>query len=414
MKLGNAILIKIINFINLFSVFFLITQLPIYYGKLQRLAIIAFLASYLIEFVLEKRWAQFKWNKTQWIFVLFIGYFFLTLIYAPFEVVPNYLSRILEIRLPFILTGIIGLFGVNKLYKLKYFAYAFIITSLLMISYLIFYKIGYFVFLHDQKREFLLEMVRKQSINSHMIFNYFLNVSLIFTFYLLSAKNKFKYSIIFKFLAAFSGLIIYVILLMSEGRLGFLMANLIVFVMIFHLLWKWHKILAIFIGLALFCGMGYAISHHNRINKNEVTHEPRLIVWKLASEVIKAKPIFGNGASTGANIFMDKLASCKELNVGPQDVLGEAIYSRRLLGAHAHSQFIMTVIEFGFFGLIIFLFMNLFPLFVMPPKLRIYIVMFIVISCAQLLTDIYFSGITPLTYALLMVLFFRSVEAKEL
>lgn len=401
--------LKCVNYINLFSALFLFSQVPMYYGKAQHIALLIFFSTYVLEFFLVKKWMSFCWKKRHLIFISFILYFLLTIIWAPFEQSPQFLNKIIEIRLPFLALGIIGLFGLNKYYRLKYFAYTAIFTSIVLISYLVFIKIGFSEFFEEKDT---FKFARMKYINSHMIFNYYLNISLIFVFYLLNTLKNIWIIFPLKVIIAVSGLMIYSILLISEGRVGFLMANLVVFGMLFYIFWNRNKVLSIIVALLLIVGIAPIIKGHQRINSKALTQEPRLVIWRMGVEEFEVKPIFGYAASTGAFKFMDKLSEHPEFQVFPDDVLTIAIKERLLLGAHPHNQFIMTAIEFGIIGLVIFLFMNIFPLFVMPPDLKIYILFFVTLSIVQLMTDIYFSGLTPITYTMLMVLFFCSQDTE--
>lgn len=400
-------IVKIINYINFISAILLIFSLPAYYGKIQYYSTILFFSSYLLEILIENRYKDFTFNKTKIIFLLFIAYFLLAIVYIPFEKDSSLLNKILEIRLPFLALGIVGLFGFNKIYRLRCIAYSFIITSLTYIFYLFLFRLDIDLFLTDPFPQNILAFARMKYINSHMIFNYFLNTSLIFAFYLLFNNSFKKYILLNRVVLILSALIIYSVLLLSEGRVGFIMANVIIFGTIFYKFWFWKRYFAIIFGLLfLFFGI-LLVTHHNRFKNNAVAKEPRLIIWKLAFEVIEENPLWGNGASTGANLFMDKLAGSKEIALLPDDLLHDVINCRRPLGAHAHNQFLMTAIEFGIVGLLLFLVMNLYPLFVVKKERFIFVFMLVIISFTQLFTDILFSGITPLTYTLVIVLFFN-------
>lgn len=411
MQLDKHNLIRFFSILNVLSLLFLITQMPFYFSKVQQVAIVLFFGTYLIDFALTKRWKSFQWNKSQWVFILFIAYFLLLIIYAPFESDSQYLQKIIDIRLPFLLVGIIGLFGVNQYFRLRYIAYTLLLTSVAIIFYLVFLKVGIQNFIQDSST---LKFARMEFINSHMIFNYFLNLSLIFMFYLLLAERSVRYHIIVKSLFVLSGLIIYVILLFSEGRVGFLIANIIVFAFLFYSFWKINKIISIFVGMALLLGLAIIVAKHERIDFRNISKEPRVAVWKLAIGEYKEYPIFGQGASTGAGSFMDKLEQNKHnLNISESDPLTIGLEKRLILCAHAHSQFLMSMIEFGIFGLIIFVALNFFPLFVIPRGFCIYIFMFVLISVSQLFTDIFQSGVSPITYCLFMLIFFRSDESES-
>jgi len=77
--------------------------------------------------------------------------------------------------------------------------------------------------------------------------------------------------------------------------------------------------------------------------------------------------------------------------------------------------------EFGILGFLVLLFMHIYPIIVAKKQLRIFIFLFMLISVSQLMTDIYISGLSPLTFTLILVVFFnseinsnRDLEVKEI
>jgi hypothetical protein len=65
-------------------------------------------------------------------------FFFLAFIYMPFEASNKYSNLLIERRLPLLGFGVVGLLGVNHLYKFKYFLYTFVFTSVVSIAYIFF------------------------------------------------------------------------------------------------------------------------------------------------------------------------------------------------------------------------------------------------------------------------------------
>ncbi|MDR1678756.1 MAG: O-antigen ligase family protein [Prevotellaceae bacterium] len=405
-------LINAVNLINLASALFIVVLAIFGETKLQNITRYVFFISFGLEVILEQRWRNFAWDRKKWVFVAFLLFFALIYIYLPFEETTKHIGKITEYRLPFLAFGIIGLLGVNKLYKLKYFAVTILVTCIATIFYIVFYRIGITEFISRSDRAELFSFARVQFVNSHMIFNYYLNVALVLTYYLFYViKNKW-----IKPLLIFFILVIYSILLLSEGRAGFIASNVLLLIMIIYEIWKRGKTIAVIVAVLLLGAVGGLIYNHDKIagHGNNIGKDPRLVIWKQAVEVITDKPVFGYGASTGNEVFMDKITNNVEIiQTGDATVL-HAVEIRRILCAHSHCQYLHTTIEFGVIGLLVLLFFNIAPIFVADRKRRLFVFLFVLVNIVQLASDIYVSAIPLTIFALLLTVFLSKENDKSL
>src|ERR1035437_4754105 len=134
-------IILVINYFNLVSLL-LLAAASIYYYPIQKLAFLAFFGSYFIEFILEKKWENIVLDKKSIYYLVMAFFFLLAFIYYPFENTSKYFTWLVGRRLAIFGFAVVGFFGVNSKYKLNYILNTFIISSVVAILYLIFFRIG--------------------------------------------------------------------------------------------------------------------------------------------------------------------------------------------------------------------------------------------------------------------------------
>jgi len=135
---------QILNYINLIGCILISIRALFYNIEIPYLlnfgGLYLFFITWIIEFFVEKRWTNWHCDKTTIYFIVLISFFLLSLLYAPFDT-TKYFKNLLEKRYALISFGIVGLFGLNKKYKLSYFLNTIIITAIVAIIFLI-SKIG--------------------------------------------------------------------------------------------------------------------------------------------------------------------------------------------------------------------------------------------------------------------------------
>ena len=406
-------LIAGLNYVNLISALLLVASLPVYYSKLQYWSLNVFFITYIIELFIEKKWKSVTWDKSKWVFIVMIIYFMLQFLYYPFEGNYALFNKILEQRLSFIGFSIVGIFGFNKFYKIRYFAYMFILCSFVIICYLIFNKIGFKNFILSKDKEHLFGQTRIKYVHGHMIFNSFLNVALIFVFYLTSIIKKYPFSMIINPLALLMGGVIYSILFFSDGRTGFVVANCLLLMMIFYKLWNWKKKLAVVITMGAIVGMIFIIFSHPRINEKSLDKEPRFAIWNVAINVIKEKPIFGYGASSAADVFMEKGSQDKKFQESGDVFLLKMMQKRDIQGGNPHDVFLKSLMDYGIFGLFIMLSIFILPVLYANNQLRFTVFLLIFSVVFQLIFEIFPTGVSPIMFCLLLALFLSPPKERR-
>ena len=383
-----------VNYINLFAAVLVASSL-IFWESMQKPAIYLFCFSYLIEFFTDKKWKTLKFsNKAYWCIAVFVFYI-LAYIYKPFESTSNYFSIVINNRSSLLVSVFVVLFGVNNLFKMTYFLNTFILTSILAILYLALYRVGVSDLINNESRFDLFNSARIQWINSHTIFNYYLNISIVFIWYILTFSwNKIKGWQRFFYLTATA--LIFFSITISEGRSGFLTGIILFVGYIIFYFFKRNKKVGILIALLTPLFVVGLASQKERFSNQSLQNEPRLILWKTAFDIVKTAPILGHGISDPQNKFMESLSTnqSKEFIVANQN--------NKILDAH--NQYLQTLMEFGITGLILLVFIYIFPILLVEKKLKIVTIYLIATILFQSFFDVFFTGIFSHFFSFLMIL----------
>ena len=278
---------RFVNIFNLASCLFLVFTLAIRNYELQETAYFLFFGSYVAEIVTDKKWNKLQLTKTTIYFLLILIYFLLVFFYRPFEQSDHYFKFLIEKRYPLLGFSIVGFLGVNNLYKLKYFVNTIIITSISIIIYLVFFKVGISAFIGNTN---LFNLSRNELVNSHMVFNFYLNSSIVGIWYLLSNNWKTTHWLYKHFLILCIPIFI-LTLSISEGRTGFGVGLLVSVIIAFVELWKRKKTMGILFLFIIPWAVALLVSSHQRMTKESILNEPRFFLWQSGLHVVKESPL---------------------------------------------------------------------------------------------------------------------------
>jgi len=303
-----------------------------------------FFITWVVEFVLEKRWVGLVWNRTKTYFCVLCALFLIGLVYAPWDT-TTYLQNRIEHRLGLLGLGLVGIGGINRYYSLKGVFSFMIALSMVMICYLL-GKINLIELIQDPNRMNVFAMARINYINAHMQFNFFLNVSLVGIWYLLfRAPQRPRWWVCVVLALCF--LTIFSTIMISEGRSGFIASILLVGSMACIELWKWRKWMGIvMMMIALIIG-NYGITHHSRMNGGQL-QDVRLQLWQASWSLIKERPMLGYGMSQAQEKF----------SIAMQEYTDEGfrqIWKDQLDCVDSHNQYLHITLEFGVVGLLLLL-----------------------------------------------------------
>jgi O-antigen ligase len=373
-------LIDAVKLINLFSILLLVISLSVSFSKFQRVAFMLGLITYVIEIIYEKKWRTLIWENSirQWFFLSIIIYFLLQFIYFPFENNIDSFKAIFEERVSFLAFGIIGFFGFNKYFKLKYFAWTFIATSFVLGVFLI-SKLNTEILFSDNRND-LLGLIRIKYISSHMKFNYFLNISLIFIYYLLAVykikKNFWTISAL-----SVSFIVIIVNFFLSDGRIGLLSSLIIFSFIILRYLWSKSIGFTVVASIVFVLFVSISVQQNPRITLSKIKEDPRKEIWKVAAHEIIDANFVGVGASTASNNLKSEFSKRGMENF-----------------KHAHNIFLQTMVEYGFVGFLTILTVFILSFFAVSKRFMFIILLFETTTALQLLVGSFQMDLNPLVF----------------
>jgi O-antigen ligase len=392
---------QFVNITNLFSGLLLVCVLAIDNFSLQENVYYAFFISYIMEFFLDKKWKTVAINKkTSYFFLLFL-FFALALIYYPFDQPQPYFKLIIERRYPLLGFAFVGVFGLNPLYRLRYFISSVVVASVSIVIYLIFFRVGISQFFVDPN---LFNLARSQYVNSHMIVNFYFNSSIIGIWYLLSTYWSRMYKL-YRPLLIFSLFLVLYSLSISEGRSGFLFGLLISAFLTFSELWNKKKKYGILVAIFIPWVAVMLISTHKRMEYDFIKSEPRIHLWEAGVSVIKEKPILGYGISS-AQLHFDaarEIFQTSEYKVAWQ-------HAKHL---DSHNQYLQTWMEFGIVGILLLLIVYLSPYFLVIRRRKKLTLVFTFLVLFQSFFDMFATGFFSAIFCLWLVFLIRTGSDKK-
>ena len=395
-------IVTVVHWFNLLAALFLTATMmfefvDVPWGLLPQFL---FFSSYIVEFFLDKKWKRVTLNKTHLYFLVMFGFFGLALVYYPFDS-TTYFRVLLERRYALAGFAFVGFFGVNDKYKLSYFLNLFVVTSLLIIAYLLVVRIGLPDFFESEQKIRLFNRTRTAYVNQHMGFNLFLDLALVSIWYLF--KSSWRLMPIWKRVVYFLSAGIFLsCLLISEGRAGFLITIVLVCVIIGFELWerlsKWGLLVAF---ILVVIAIGFA-SQHQRIRNMNIEGDPRVFLWQSAWTVIKEKPLLGHGISTAQEHFNVE----KERNqTSSFEFEVKTIWPDVIIDSH--NQVTQTWMEFGLLGVCFLMYLWLSPLWIVDKKRRLFTLLMLLLCVNQAMFNPFITGSSSALFGIIVVLLLR-------
>lgn len=375
---------------------------------------ILFFSSFVIDYLVSKRWREgFKWDKSRVVSLFLLIQIALLFIYGFFEADSRYLSTFYEYRTAFIGFSLVGLLGVSNKFKTRYFAYAAIVS---LIPFFIsiynalpswFYNLQVF-----QHKLNVISYVRSQEICSHMTINLFLCVGMIL-FSKVIAISKYKIEKVF---SIFMILAFYILVMLSEGRVGMLNANIVLLFIILRFAIKKLKffIPTIVVLLSSAIVLGLFMFSDNELTKDiKVFNKanPREYIWQEGVNQILDAPIIGHGASTNALQMKERLLNNKEL-CSIEKFLISHLKEDHVYGIHPHNQIMQNWQEYGILGL--FTILGLFLSLLIVSKGSLSLTLINLIIFIQLQTEVIDGGITTVGFCMYVYLILALLKSDEM
>ena len=408
----KSILPCLVEWINVLSTLYLIATLITSFNY-QRLAIYIYFISTFTDIIINKRYLNIKWEKAKSTFVMMIIFYICMWIWHIFKPCEyNELFHSTDTRLPFIAFGILGLCStINPKIKINYVAYTMLITSVAAIIYVIF-KQHNILFAPDitiHSLRDILPQIRQGVLHvTHIEFNLYLNCTMIMCFIcFLNSNNKLNKTIL-----SIAILFIYIILLTSEGRIGFITANILFLLFVASTIYHYNPKLLIPSIIIFTLIVTPIISKHDRLNIRYITEDPRVAIWELSYEIIKEKPILGHGVCHGRQLFIEQSTNNPDLNHF-WNIWHSQYPNYNKNRFHCHNAFLESAIEFGLIGLIISLSIFVLPILLTSNKKRLYLSFFILTFAIQAMLEAFTFHLQILLFCWILYFFINTNFAKD-
>ena len=397
-------ILKGINYINLISFCTLTASILFFFSSAMRLSYFIFLISYVLEFILEKRWQNLKINKYRIFFLILLAFYLMGALSYFFDDTPKYFAYIMNRRLPLLAFCFVGFFGLNNLYSIKWFINTMILTSVLTVFYMIFYHIGIINFVVSHTKMELLWNCRITYVNDHMMFNFYLNLTLIGLWYLVTTHWK-TINLWLKVYYSLSAILVMYTVLLSEGRCGVIECLLVVSTICLYEAWKRNKIFAIGMVTLSLVAFFAVTSHHKRMSKDMIVNEPRLFLWHGAITAIKEKPVFGYGLSNAQERF--------DIERAKVEPIWFKEWAKQFYLLDCHNQYLQSTLEFGLIGFLLLLSLYLYPLYCVDKSFRMGAALIIGLCMYQSIFDIFLTGQKANIFCMIVLMLFVENEREK-
>ncbi len=354
-----------------------------------------FFVTWIIEFVVEKRWQCFQLDKRTKYFFVPIIFFALSLLYAPFDTGTHFV-RLLEYRYPLVGFSLVGLFGMNNCYSLRLVFNYIIVLSLFSICYVFVKAGGFGIFESFAIAQDMYSKVRMEFVNQHMQFDFFLIVALIGIWYLLFRQEG-KVIWYKKVLYALSAIIITSTLFFTEGRSGFIAGFGTIGLLSVIEIWRYRRWLGILTSFIMFFVLVAVISQHSRIKGGQMQQEVRLQFWDGTLDLIKHHPILGYGMSRAQDVYYTEVVQ-KRLS---EDY--KQHWKTQLWRIDTHNQYLQTILEFGIVGLVLLLMIYILPMFIEESH-RLLNIILCGVSMFQSIFDMFVTGTFAQFFCVLLMI----------
>lgn len=349
--------------------------------EIERIFLWMFFSTFLLDVFFFRKVLPLKADKT---WVLYAVYLLFCLL-VPFmqwvtggDMEDRIFVRSLEKHLPFLAFAIVGLLGFNKRVRVRYIAYATVVSAVLMLLYIT-YKAGFANLWVAEHPAWLFVHAKKTYFTSHMMANVYFNVAILCAFYICTRKQERTWV---RWVYGILGVLIVAGVLFSEGRTGFVSCLVILTVMITYELWQLRRWSIVAVPIVLLLS-GMLVLQNKRITEDNIRHDPRMELWEAGIAMVQQQPM-GYGASEGRMQYVDRVFDT--MNVG--FFLRQCPDPEDKYNLHVHNAWLEEAIGQGLLGALLFTLCLLLPFMVADKQRIVFLLMLSLIMGAQYFFDV--------------------------
>lgn len=410
-KANNITVSNTLSFINKLSLFIFVfcLSLPGTGNPMKIYTIGVFISSSFVYIIYEKSWKDYRFNKTHLFLLILPLFYLLGFIYYPWDEDVHQLFWVQERKLSLFFIPIIILLVGMRPFRLKTMCNILIAGCMFSIIYVLILQ--YITYGHFDYANFFdnFNFVRATQYSHHVPFNLLMNFSIAsIIYFILNYKNNKIVNTIY----VLSLIIISVVIFNTEGRVGLLSFLVLLPCSILYYLFRVSRNLGIIVFVICLLIGSYIFIHHPRISElnkenistgDKVGQLPRIFIWEKSIEIIEDEPILGHGIGTTQNM-LNKKYDAYNYKTGVEN------------NFHSHNQILQSWTQFGIFGLIMVLYILIYPLyfFIKHNKNELILflwILFFIANITEPLLQVAF-GIYPFCF-MLFVMYCDSAKNKS-
>ncbi|HBZ34330.1 MAG TPA: hypothetical protein DEO38_04425 [Bacteroidales bacterium] len=388
---------KMMGIINAWCLIPLVMSFQTNIRLLFSLSMIAYGLTFLAEYVLSRRYTQFTFSKRHYWYIAMIALWLLFPIYHIFENTSEFYHHEMEKHLAFLLFGVMGFMGAHKRVSLRTAAISCIAMAVIA-NILVLIAAPWTEIIDSEQPLMVLHETRVRLFSEHMRYNLCENMALLACFYIYDMETRKSR----KWIICAAIALIVICMFTSPGRAGVVTMLILLSIRLIAVLWHKSKISAVALPiLVITCGAALMIStqkwqEFNRLTQRAIHEEPRIMVWKAASSVIRQHPL-GLGASDGLTAYHEAAYQYEPLHY-------DNIYL-----SHTHNVWLQYSLYFGIPGFILISMIFFIPPAIVEKKRKRLIIITLIPLFIEALVDVFGNAMPPAMFLLTLWLI---VETK--
>lgn len=345
---------KIIEWLPVIGILMLISSIPYGWSWYQSVSCWLLGLGYLSYVIAFKKWRDFRWDRTKWLYVIMLALWTMYPIRQLFDATPptDYFWHQVHLHEWFLYIGIAGLIGFPSKLKLKYVAYVMLLTSVVMLAH------SWWLYFFTDEMPWLIDShmtlerfneLRMRHIHSHMVMNLYQNTAIILGCYAFRQDDVWWKRVLLSVGILCATTTIWI----SVGRIGQGTFVLILAIYLLYRLAHINRWLAI--GSAAGCAILGVLMMTQVLHVKPLEGEPRFAVWDYSWRMVKEKPIVGYGLSTLSEKYVEE---AYQDSVMVQGFIEPIIYAtpdfseqgKTMNTHHPHNAFLMYWLAVGIIG----------------------------------------------------------------
>lgn len=398
---------QIISWLPVVGLLMVLSALPFGWSDYQRIGLYVLGIGYVTDYIVNRRWQQFAWDRGKWIYavmLLLVALFFFREWLDPTPLTA-YAQSQFHIHEWFLYIGIAGMLGFSDKLQLRHVAYVMLATSVVMLG-----TCCFLYFCTDELANVTpfmrFNLLRRLYINSHMVMNLYINTAMILGFAVLKDEPS-RWRKVLLFVAI---MLSWLLILISDGRIGLATSLLVIVVCGMAAIPRKHLYVSLIVGVVLAIGAGLFVAQNPRVSFKKIANDPRTAIYDFSWRMIQKEPVAGYGLSTLSVEYVEQAYQDSVMYYGyivpcVQTIPDFAQLGKTMKTHHAHNAFLHYWLIFGIAGpLILLALLVTATLLPIDKRYRIYLWLFLLAVLIQCMTEPIGQHIKPQFITLMLLI----------